>query len=60
VILYGLIEKSKKDPDKLVKKFLSKARKLLNAFVEYYEDKDFTELDQFGTFTSEITKLFAE
>ncbi|TFG01256.1 MAG: hypothetical protein EU542_07265 [Promethearchaeota archaeon] len=58
VILYGLISKPKKDPDKLVKKFFEKVQPILNLFVKKYTNKDFTELNQFEPFAEEIKNFF--
>ena len=54
VILYGLVEKKKKDADKFVKKFLEKIDPILNLFVTRYNDKDLTEYSQFSPFQNEI------
>ena len=54
VILYGLIDKKKKDTNKFVKKFLEKIDPLLNLFVTRFNNKDLTELNQFGPFQNEI------
>ena len=58
VILYGLINKPKKDTDKLVKKFFEKVQPILNLFVSKFTNKDFTELDQFEPFAEEIKSFF--
>ena len=58
VILYGLINKPKKDTDKLVKKFFEKVQPILNSFVSRFTNKDFTELDQFEPFAEEIQSFF--
>ena len=58
VILYGLIYKPKKDPDKLVKKFFEKVEPIINLFITKYSNKDFTELDQFEPFTEVIKSFF--
>ena len=54
VILYGLIDKKKKDTDKFVKKFLEKMNPILNLFITRYSNKDLTEYSQFGPFQKEI------
>ena len=59
VILYGLINKPKKDTDKLVKKFFEKVQPILNSFVSRFTNKDFTELDQFEPFAEEIQSFFS-
>ncbi|MHA1669906.1 MAG: hypothetical protein ACTSV5_04930 [Promethearchaeota archaeon] len=59
IILYGLTDKKKKDPDKLVKKFLEKSEPIIESFISKYSNKDFTELDQFSPFQHEIPAFFA-
>ena len=54
VILYGLVDKKKKDADKFVKKFLEKIDPILNLFITRYNNKDLTEYTQFGPFQKEI------
>lgn len=54
VILYGLLDKKKKDTDKFVKKFLEKINPILNLFITRYNNKDLTELNQFQPFQNEI------
>ena len=54
VILYGLVDKKKKDTDKFVKKFLEKIDPILNLFVTRYNNKDLTEYSQFKSFQKEI------
>ncbi len=54
VILYGLVDKKKKDTDKFVKKFLEKIDPILNLFITRYSNKDLTELNQFEPFQNEI------
>ena len=54
VILYGLVDKKRKDTNKFVKKFLEKIDPLLNLFITRYNNKDLTELNQFGPFQKEI------
>ena len=58
VILYGLAEKKKKDPEKIVKKFLEKVEPILQLFVTRYNNKDFSELTQFEPFEEEIVEFF--
>ena len=54
VILYGLVDKKKKDTDKFVKKFLEKIDPILNLFVTRFNGKDMTESSQFKSFQKEI------
>ena len=58
IILYGLVEKPKKKPDKLVKRFLEKATPILQLFIQKYNGKDFCELSQFLAFKEEIQGFF--
>jgi len=58
IILYGLTIKNKKDSDKLVKKFLEKVEPVLQLFISRYNDKDFSELNQFELFKEEIEEFF--
>jgi hypothetical protein len=58
LILYGLTEKKKKGPDKIVKKFLEKVEPILQLFITRYEKKDFSELTQFEPFEQEIVSFF--
>jgi len=59
VILYGLINKPKKDTDKIVKKFFEKVEPILNLFVTTFTNRDFTELNQFEPFLEEIKNYFS-
>jgi len=58
IILYGLTEKKKKNPDKKVKKFLGKAEIILESFIQRYKGKDFTYLDQFEDFQGDLKEYF--
>ncbi len=58
IILYGLTDKKKKDIDKFVKKFLEKVGVILQLFISRFENRDFTELDQFEPFKQEIENFF--
>ena len=57
VILYGLLDKKKKDTDKIVKKFLQKIEPILNLFISRYNNKDFSEITQFESFQNEIKEF---
>lgn len=57
VILYGLTER-KKNPDKIVKKFLEKSEPIIQLFLKRYNNKDLTELNQFEPFQDEIKDFF--
>ncbi|MHA1688370.1 MAG: hypothetical protein ACTSUN_03370 [Promethearchaeota archaeon] len=58
LILFGLVDKSKKNPDKLVKKFLGKADLILQAFITRYNNADFSEIEQFQPFEDTLEKFF--
>ncbi|MFW9782973.1 MAG: hypothetical protein ACFFFB_11885 [Candidatus Heimdallarchaeota archaeon] len=58
IILYGLIDKKKRDTDKIVKKFLDKFEIILQMFISRFQSKDFTELSQFHSFKKEIENFF--
>jgi len=57
IILYGLIDKKKKDTDKFVKKFLQKIEPISLLFVSRYSNKDFSEINQFEPFQNEIKEF---
>ncbi len=57
IILYGLLDKKKKDTDKIVKKFLSKIDPILNLFISRYAHKDFSEITQFEPFQNDIKEF---
>lgn len=58
IILYCLIDKIMKDIDKFVRKFLEKVEIILHVFISRYQNKDFTELNQFKPFKKEIENFF--
>jgi len=57
IILYGLIDKKKKDTDKFVKRFLQKIEPISLLFVSRYSNKDFSEINQFEPFKNEIKEF---
>jgi len=57
IIMYGLVEKKKKDEEKYVKKFFNKINPLLENFIQAYENRNFTELTQFNPFEKELMKI---
>jgi hypothetical protein len=59
IILYGLLDKRKKDTDKIVKKFLQKIDPILNLFVSRYNNKDFSEITQFQPFENDIREFIS-
>ena len=58
IIMYGLTEKKKKNPDKYVQKFLNKLNPILESFIYRYNNRDFTELTQFSPFEEELKRYF--
>ncbi|MFW9818583.1 MAG: hypothetical protein ACFFE5_03150 [Candidatus Thorarchaeota archaeon] len=58
IILYGLVDKSKKKSDKLVRKFFEKVEPVLQLFIQRYNEVDFTELNQFEPFQETIEEFF--
>ena len=58
IILYGLTEKKKKSPNKTVRKFLGRAELILESFIQKYNDRDFTELNQFESFKESLQEYF--
>jgi len=50
IILYGLVDKSKKKSDKLVKKFFEKVEPMLQLFIQKFNGVNFSELNQFEPF----------
>ncbi|MFX0008661.1 MAG: hypothetical protein ACFFA7_11520 [Promethearchaeota archaeon] len=58
IILYGLVDKSKKKSDKLVRKFFEKVDPVLQLFIQRYNEADFTELNQFEPFQETIEEFF--
>lgn len=58
IILFGLVEKTKKKSDKLVRKFMDKVDPVLQTFVMRYKDADFSELEQFEPFKETLKQYF--
>ncbi len=58
IILYGLVDKSKKKSDKLVRKFFERVEPVLQLFIQKYNEVDFTELNQFEPFQETIQEFF--
>jgi len=58
IILYGLTDKKKKNPNKTIRKFLGKAELILESFIQKFDDKDFTEINQFQPFKNELQDYF--
>jgi len=58
IILYGLVDKSKKKSDKLVRKFFERVDPVIQLFIQRYNQADFTELNQFAPFNNIMEKFF--
>jgi hypothetical protein len=58
IILYGLVDKSKKKSDKLVRKFFERVEPVFQLFIQKYNEADFTELNQFEPFQETIQEFF--
>ncbi len=54
IILYGLVDKSKKKSDKLVRKFFEKVNPLFQLFSQKFNGCNFSELSQFEDFKDVI------
>ena len=57
IILYGLVDKKKKDTDKFVKKFMQKIDPILTHFISKYTNKDFSEINQFKPFQNDLKEF---
>ena len=57
IILYGLVDKKRKDTDKFVKKFLQKIDPILTLFISRYANKDLSEANQFKPFQNDIKEF---
>ena len=57
IIIYGLIGKSKKNPDKLVKLFIKKIDPILTLFINRYENSSFLEISQFEQFEYDLVGI---
>ena len=58
LILYGLVDKSKKKSDKLVRKFFEKVDPILQLFVQKFNGANFSELNQFEHFEKIVADFF--
>ncbi len=58
IILYGLVDKSKKKSDKLVRKFFEKVDPVFQLFIQRYNGADFTQLNQFEYFNETLLEFF--
>ncbi|UCC19919.1 MAG: hypothetical protein JSV62_01175 [Promethearchaeota archaeon] len=58
IIVYGLVDKSKKKSERLVRKFFEKIEPVLQLFIQKYNNADFTELNQFEPFQKVVEEFF--
>ncbi|MFX1572875.1 MAG: hypothetical protein ACFFB0_09005 [Promethearchaeota archaeon] len=58
LILYGLVDKSKKKSDKLVRKFFEKIDPILQLFLQKFRKANFSELNQFESFEQIMKDFF--
>lgn len=58
LILYGLVDKSKKKSDKLVRKFFEKVDPILQLFLQKFRKANFSELNQFEPFEQIMRDFF--
>ena len=58
VIMYGLIDKKKKNPDKYVRKFLQRTTPILENFIQKYQNEDFTDITLFQPFKDTVREYF--
>ncbi|MBY8991412.1 MAG: hypothetical protein KGD58_11710 [Candidatus Lokiarchaeota archaeon] len=60
VILYGLVDKSKKKSDKLVNKFFDRVNPVLQLFVQKFNGANFSELNQFEDFEEKVVEFLTK
>jgi len=60
LILYGLVDKSKKKSDKLVNKFFDRVNPVLQLFVQKFDGANFSELNQFEDFEERVVKFLTK
>ncbi len=58
LILYGLVDKSKKKSDKLVRKFFERIDPIFQLFLQKFSGANFTELNQFENFEKIVGEFF--
>ncbi|MFX1419112.1 MAG: hypothetical protein ACFE9N_09360 [Promethearchaeota archaeon] len=58
IIVYGLVDKSKKKSERLVRKFFERVDPVLQLFIQKYNNADFTELNQFEPFQKVVKDFF--
>lgn len=60
VILYGLVDKSKKKSDKLVNKFFDRVNPILQLFIQKFNGANFSELNQFEDFEEKVVEFLTK
>jgi hypothetical protein len=60
LILYGLVDKSKKKSDKLVRKFFEKVDPILQLFIQKFSGANFSELNQFEHFEKVVEEFLVK
>ena len=60
LILYGLVDKSKKKSDKLVNKFFDRVNPILQLFVQKFNGANFSELNQFEGFEERVVEFLTK
>jgi hypothetical protein len=60
LILYGLVDKSKKKSDKLVNKFFNRVNPVLQLFVQKFNGANFSELNQFEDFEERVVEFLTK
>lgn len=60
VILYGLVDKSKKKSDRLVNKFFDRVNPVLQLFVQKFNGANFSELNQFEDFEEKVVEFLTK
>jgi hypothetical protein len=60
LILYGLVDKSKKKSDKLVNKFFDRVNPVLQLFIQKFNGANFSELNQFEDFEEKVIEFLTK
>ncbi|MFX0030444.1 MAG: hypothetical protein ACFE8B_14625 [Candidatus Hermodarchaeota archaeon] len=60
LILYGLVDKSKKKSDKLVNKFFERVNPILQLFIQKFNGANFSELNQFEDFEEKVVDFLTK
>lgn len=60
LILFGLVDKSKKKSDKLVNKFFDRVNPILQLFIQKFNGANFSELNQFEDFEEKVVEFLTK